>query len=89
MPAIDMDGNEIDFGDEVYWRIWPSSGGYAYVAGEMSYSEKGSRVLLVSEGKIGMPIHAGHCRLASRGHVAKVQPMRETYLKTFPKGLKV
>lgn len=88
MTGIDKHGNEIGFGDRVYWSLGPSSAGYAFVAGEMRYSEKGSHVLLVEDGKIGMPIHAGHCQLASRGHDDEVRPMRDKYLKMFPDGLK-
>ena len=67
MSGIDKHGTEIDFGDRVYWSIGPASAGYAFVAGEMSYSEHGSHVLLVNEGEIGMPIHAGHCQRHSEG----------------------
>ena len=88
MSGIDKHGNEIDFGDRVYWSIGPSSAGYAFVAGETSYSERGSHVLLVEEDKIGMPIHAGHCQRASRGHLDQVRPLRDRYLRRFPKALK-
>jgi hypothetical protein len=57
MPGIDKNGNEIGFGDQVYYFIpgHGSSAGYAFVAGEMSYAKNGDVVLLVTETAIGMP----------------------------------
>lgn len=88
MAGIDKNGMEIGFGDRVYWSLGPSSAGYAYVAGEMSYSEHGSHVLLVNENEIGVPIHAGHCQVFSRGHAETVAPLRDRYIKMYPKALK-
>lgn len=90
MSGLDKNWQKIDFGDQVHYFIpgHGSPGGYAYVAGEMTYSEGGSHVLLVNEHEIGMPIHAAHCQLASRGHQDTVRPWRERYAKIFPKALK-
>jgi len=90
MAGIDKNGMEIGFGDRVHYFIpgHGSSAGIAFVAGEMSYSEHGSHVLLVNENEIGMPIHAGHCQVFSRGHAETVAPLRDRYIKMYPKALK-
>lgn len=90
MPGIDKNGNEIGFGDQVYYFIGGRGGsaGLAYVAGVMSYSDRGSHVLLVNENEIGMPIHAGHCQVSSRGHDEVVRPMRDRYVRRWPAALK-
>ena len=90
MAGIDKRGRPIKFGDLVHYYIpgHGTSGGYGYVAGEMKYSEGGSHVLLVGERYDGMPIHAGHCTIASSGHEKIVDPLRANYLRRWPGALR-
>ena len=87
---MDKRDQPIGFGDRVHYFIpgHGSPGGYSYVAGEMSYSDEGSHVLLVTEKEVGMPIHSGHCTVVSRGHDAAGQPLRDRYLERWPEALK-
>lgn len=59
------------FGDYVSYDLRASHGGtigYAYVIGEMNYSEGGSHICLAGEKELGMPIHEAHCSVISSGH---------------------
>jgi hypothetical protein len=84
----------LSFGDSVFYYIpgyggADGSSGYAFVAGEMAYSDSGEVVLLVDVAQIGMPIAAAHCRLAAVGDFSdSVKPFRDRYLKAFPAALK-
>lgn len=86
---MDKNGKSLKFGDRVHYFIpgHGTNGGYAYVAGEMKYSENGSHVLLVNDTEIGMPINAGHCTLQSSGHDELVAPLRDRYMERFPDAL--